>query len=180
MNLHEQIDRFLNKTPRFKVGIALLVLAVIIFSYLIVYKAGKSSGYSEGENYARTEITEKQKKTDQIIADSSIRESILRAEGEQLAVQNEILRAQTEAQAEILKANDVRIAGNAKKLNQIFEERKKTYENIDASPDDIHFQRRAVCRDALRAGFRLSDAFCNSASSGGNDRGNAAGFEGNP
>lgn len=74
--------------------------------------------------------------------------------------QNELLKVQNEAQAEILKANDSKLNGDAKKLDQILEQRKKQDEEISNSANDIDFQRCQLCQDCKRSGFQLSESFC--------------------
>lgn len=74
--------------------------------------------------------------------------------------QNDVLKLQNEAQAEILKANDKRLEGDAVKLNEILNKRKTTNEEISNSLNDYDYQRCQLCADCKRAGFSLSDSFC--------------------
>jgi hypothetical protein len=75
-----------------------------------------------------------------------------------LEAQNEELKQQNEVQAEILRANDAKLKGDAVKFTQLLEERNERIKNIDATnPDD---QLCGLCADAARSGFPLSLSTC--------------------
>lgn len=77
-----------------------------------------------------------------------------------LRKQNDILKIQNEARAEILKQNDARLSNDAKKINQILEERKKNVEKIANSADDLDYQRCELCFECERSGYKLSESYC--------------------
>lgn len=106
-------------------------------------------GSSKGREWADSKyLEEREKRIGQI--------AVLQDNEQKLAVENEKLRAQNEAQAEILTKNDAILAGDAKKFLELQKEREKKQNEIeDASDVDTIL---GVCNDAKRSGFDLS--FC--------------------
>jgi len=124
------------------IGIGLLVLLVL---FIIVYFWGAARGREVADSEY---LQDREQRIGQI--------AVLKDEAFKLGIENEKLRAQNEAQAEILIKNDALIAGDAKKFTQLQEERdKKENEIKDASDVDTKL---GLCNDAKRAGFNLS--FC--------------------
>lgn len=148
MNLHEQIDRFSARSPRQKVLAGGVVLAAIVAVLLGVFYLG----VSKGDGWADSRYLKDREQRMQQIARFEANEK-------QFAAENALLKKQNEATAEILKANDAKLAGDAKKFTDLLNERNKRYEEIDVDAD-FNSQLCGLCSDAVRSGFRLSDATC--------------------
>lgn len=157
MNAHEKLDSFLNSSPRVKAGIILAIIAAILLTLFIVFQFGKSRMMPQiaGEKSAKEIRLEKENEL------SQMREKGLRDDANKLLAQNEILKAQNEAQAEILTANGKRIDSvKVENLNKLSEKLNEKYDQISSSVDDVNVQRHHLCAEAASAGYKLSDEFC--------------------
>lgn len=124
----------------------LAVIAVIVLILGSVFWLGTQ----QGRDWADSEYLQERDKRDKVIAAHEANER-------ELAAENEVLRTQNEATAQILKqldaANDVKKAETFARLQ---DERKKKEDEIqNATPGDSI---NGLCDDAKRAGFTLS--FC--------------------
>lgn len=148
MNAHESLDRILAWAPRKKViavGIALLSIAIVLF---VAFRFGVN--YGEGWT-ADKYIRERDARLKEI--------ERYKANEIQLAAENSLLRKQNEATAEILKANDKKIAGDAAKFAELLSERAKRMQDIDLDKN-FDSQLCGICTDSAKAGFPLSEEFC--------------------
>lgn len=140
-NIHETIDRFGSLTPRVKLivgaGIALIVIA--LFAGVFYW------GVRSGDGWAESRYTRER--------DENLKK-IQKFEGneKQLAAENAMLKKQNEATAEILKANDAKLTGDATKFVDLLTERTKRNEAIDLD-NDFDTQLCALCDEGKRSGF---------------------------
>jgi hypothetical protein len=150
---HENLERFLSKAPLQKVGIVagtisliFLILAGMIFA---VYKIGVSNGAVIRNQKLENERNE-----------SILREKLIRAEAEKLAGVNDLLKAQNEAQSELLIQTEAkRNKENAEKLKEIFDIHQQKIEEIE-SETDVKNHIRRLCDEVKTAGYQLSDELC--------------------
>lgn len=147
-NIHEQIERFASQSPRFKTVAAVAVLAVIAGVLAFTFWLGVRSGDGWAESRYLQERDERMKKIERLLESER-----------QLGAENAFLRKENEAQAEILRANDARLALDAKKLDELRELRDEQIRTIDLD-NNFDSQLCGLCSDYERAGFRLSDAVC--------------------
>lgn len=125
-------------------GVALLALAFWL-------------GTRQGRDWADSKYLQDRDAREQVIAEHERKAAEHVAAEQQLAAQNDALKKQNEASAELLKqvdaANDVR---KAETFTRLQEERKRKSDEIqNADPAD---SLSGLCDDAKRAGFTLS--FC--------------------
>lgn len=149
MNLHEQIDRFLNQTPRFKVSVFLAVVGSVAAIFAFVFWLGVRSGDGWAERRYIKERDARLKAIEQYEHNAV-----------QLEAENALLKKQNELAADALKqADSARTHGDEKQLAALLEERTKRYEDIDL---DANFDSQlcGLCSDVARSGFRLSDSVC--------------------
>ncbi len=141
MNAHEILDRFLSRSPRSKVLTALAILIIVGAVIAGVFYLGVRSG----DGWASSRYV---KERDQL------QDTIRRHEDNerQLAGENALLKKQNEAAAEMLKANDAKLAGDATKFADILIERNRRYEDIDADRD-FDTELCMLCREGRSAGF---------------------------
>jgi hypothetical protein len=148
MNAHEVIDRFLARSPRYKITVTASVLAAIAGVLLLVFFAGARHGTEQADSkYLR----ERDDRMAQIAA--------YERNAAQLGAENALLKKQNEVTAGILKANDAKIAGDATKFAELLTERNKRYEDIDLD-SNFDSQLCGLCSDLASSGFGLSDATC--------------------
>jgi cell division protein FtsL len=131
-------------------GIALLLIILAIITASSLVSARWQSARFERESQSRTSEAWAAEQRAQEFERNALR----------YKAQNDLLRVQNEAQAEILKANDRKLEGDATKLVEILKERRETSERISQSIDDADHQRCSLCADARSAGFRLSAELC--------------------
>jgi hypothetical protein len=139
-------------SPRWKVfgGLALLiVLSGIITASSLIIDSWQSRKFEKkrSENEIKVWATEQKAKEFENLANK-------------YKAQNDLLKTQNEAQAEILKANDQRLNADAQNLTKILEQRKTTNEKISNSADDYDYQRCELCRECERSGYKLSANYC--------------------
>lgn len=131
-------------------GIALLIIiSVIITASSLITDSWRSKRFNNERLDQMTKVwaTEQKAKEFENLANK-------------YKAQNDLLKTQNEAQAEILKANDQRLNADAQNLTKILEQRKIENEKISNSADDINYQRCELCRECESSGYKLSDAFC--------------------
>lgn len=128
------------------------IILIVIASYVFVFWLGTQkarewadSEYLQERDKRMAEIAVLEKSAD----DHAKNESIL-------ATENSRLKMQNEATAEILKANDAKIAGDAQKFVDLQKQRELKGDEIQnaSGADSV----AGLCADAKRAGFALS--FC--------------------
>lgn len=155
MNLHRTIDRIAGGQPRIKVLSALAGFIFLLIAILIIFKLGEASGAKKASiDYYNTEQTNI-KRADE----SELKAKIARNQADRLAKSNHLLKQQIEIQAEVLRQNDARLAGNAQKLTKLLEERNHTFGEIEGVVE-IEEQIRRMCEDAKEAGFSFSEKLC--------------------
>lgn len=148
MNIHEQIDQFLEKTPRQKTWIIFSVLVAITAVFGFIFYLG----FQFGHGWADSDYLQEREKIMGKIAESETRAKVHEENETQLKAQNEILKKQNEATAEILKANDARIKGDAQKFEELNRQRTAKLEEINAD-NDYASQIKGICRDYRESGF---------------------------
>lgn len=136
------------KSPTFWVIVILLILIPVAFWFGTV----KSREWADSE-YLQDRI-ENEKKINQL--EQSANDAHTRADT--FAKENAGLKFQNEAQAEILKANDEKLRGDAKKLDELNDKRNQKNEEIANTPDADN--NCAACADFERAGFPLNNPEC--------------------
>ncbi len=151
MNVHEQIDRVGRWTPRTKIIVGLVAFALVIG---VLYAM-----FSFGSRLADHRYEQDRKARDARIAVLEANAARHEQNERELAAENALLRKQNEATAEILRANDRILEGNASNLTKLLTERNKRYEEIDAD-NDFDSQLCGMCSDFASSGFPLSDATC--------------------
>lgn len=152
MGIHENIDKLLNFSPRIRIACYLGFIVLLLVIILGIYKIGEYHGKLQVNRQIQQELD-----------DSKIREQGIRAEAENLAGINDVLRSQSEAQAKLLvEAETKRNKGNAEKLQKIFDERQKKINEIE-SEADLKKHVRSLCDEVKTAGYQMSDAFCSQA-----------------
>lgn len=125
-------------------GIA-LILGLVFWAGWSWSRAWADSEYLQERDKRMAEIAVLEKSADQHAE-----------KAEELAKENDRLKIQNEATAEILKTNDAKIAGDAQKFVDLQKQRELKENEIQSSSgaDSI----AGLCADAKRAGFSLS--FC--------------------
>ncbi len=155
MNPQTILDKFLSLTPRAKLIIAAIVLLILTGVPLAAYFAGKSAAQAEADSkYLRERDKNLQK-----IAEYETRAAQFVLNERQLAAENALLKKTNEAQAEILLANDKKLAGDADKFTELVLERNQRIADIDAD-SEFDSQVCGLCDDAKKSGFSLSKEFC--------------------
>lgn len=155
----QQID---NKTPKEKkvlFGVAVFIILAVLAG---VYYLGAVSwrGFSDSKYLKEREAALKRADDAEKRAAEYEQAGNAHLETEKkLAAENELLKKQNEATAEILKQNDARIAGDASKFDDLVKERQKRLDDINAD-GDVSSQVCGLCEDAERSGFKLSAEFC--------------------
>jgi septal ring factor EnvC (AmiA/AmiB activator) len=152
MGLQSLANNFDAKTPGAKAGVvAIFILIVLVFVALLLF-LGSRLGRSWADSEYLQQRDENLKKIAVLQASAD-----QHAQNEQtLAKENERLKAQNEATAEILKQNDAKIAGDAKKFEDLQNQREQKQNEIQNANDTD--TRAGLCADAKSAGFNLS--FC--------------------
>lgn len=146
---HETLEKYLSLSPRGKIISILIFIIIILVIVLTIFKYGESVG--------KTRVNQK---IQQELEDSQIREAGIRADAEKLAGQNDLLKAQNEAQADLLiEAETKRNKENAEKLKQIFDDHQEKLDEIQ-SETDVKNSIRNLCAEAKATGYNLSEKFC--------------------
>jgi hypothetical protein len=153
MNL---LELFKSLTRGRQIMLGVIIPIILMASCFIAGRIGNSFGESRASKRFEELLTEKQKALETALNERDR----FKAEATRLQGQNELLRQQEEATAEVLRANDKRLAGDSAKLQKLNEERKANYEKIENFVD-VNHRRCDVCDDYARAGFKLSAEFCN-------------------
>lgn len=153
MITHENLEKFLSMTPGKKVlavVVVNLVLIGMVLSFAVtLYRIGEKNGKNQINQQIKLELE-----------DSQIREQMLRDSAEKLAGQNDLLKMQTEAQAEILDAaKDKQAREQAENLNKISVRHQQKIEEIN-SEEDLRTATRAMCAEYKAEGYKLSDKLC--------------------
>jgi hypothetical protein len=162
MSLTQFANKFDEGTTKQKfvsVGILFLVVALVLAG---VFYWGSVSGRGWADSKYLREREENLKKVDEAIkrADEADARANERIENEkQLSAENQLLKKQNEAVAEILKANDAKLVGDARKFDDLVKQRQDKFDEIDADKD-FDAQVCGLCADAEKSGFKLSAAFC--------------------
>lgn len=153
MTLIEKSKIFWNTLPR---GQKWFAVAVVIGFILFNLSGWITASFSEWKHRRFLEqVAEKDKKVEKNLAERDK----FKVEADKLKIENSLLRQQQEATAEVLRANNKKLEGDAEKLKLINEERQKKYEEINRDVD-VTVRRCTVCADYARAGFKLSAEFC--------------------
>ena len=141
---------FLERRPMWqKVGIVIGGIALILGGVFWL-------GLSWGRSWADSEYLQQREENMKAIALAEKSADDHAAKAAEFEKENNRLRAQNEATAEILKANDARIAGDAQKFVDLQKQRELKGDEIqNASGAD---SLAGLCADAKRSGFELS--FC--------------------
>lgn len=150
MNAHEAIDRLGSKSPRFKIGLALVIAAVIIGALV----GAGVIGYRWAKSNAEAERTSQDDKI-----------AVLTASGEQrlanvaqLVAENALLKKQNEAKAESqVQADTTRERKALADQANLDAERAEKFSEIDADKN-FESQLRATCEEYRKKNFKLS--FC--------------------
>jgi uncharacterized protein HemX len=149
MNIHEKIEAFLNSSAKTKWGAGVFVLTFIALMLGGAYWLGQI----HAREAADSEYLQKREETLQKARDAEIRANFYLEESQKHAKENEALKRQNEIQAEILRANDAQIKGDARKLDEIFQEGQRRNEEIISDTRDVDAQFCSLCNELKSAGF---------------------------
>ncbi len=152
MGAHEKLESFLQLSPRWKLIIVGTFIVLVIASIIGIYLYGKSVGKSNINQRIQQELD-----------DSIVREQGIRAEAEQLAGQNDLLRSQNQAQADLLiESESKRNKESAEKLKEIFDRHQQKINEIETERD-VKNAVRSLCQEVKETGRQLSREFCSQA-----------------
>jgi uncharacterized protein HemX len=153
MGLQRYVDKFDSQTPRKKAGTVVIVILVM----LIIAAALIGLGTYLGHQWADSKFLQEREQRLQQMAVLQASADQHAANEQKLAAQNEQLKQQNEAAAEILAKNDAKIAGDAQKFADDLKKQREQKENEIQNTSDAD-TRAGLCADAKSAGFNLS--FC--------------------
>lgn len=153
MNFFDKTKIFWNTLPRGQKWFAAAAISGFILFNLSGWLMASWSEFRHNQF-----VREVAAKENQIAKDLAERDRY-KAEADKFKTENSLLKQQQEATAEILRANDKKLEGDAEKLTLINKERQEKYEEIN-SDVDVNVRRCTVCDDYGRAGFKLSAEFC--------------------
>lgn len=148
MNIHEQIDRFLNLNARPKRIIIFSILLVIF----VILAATFYLGFNFGHGWADSDYLEERQKRMEQIQELETRAKVHEVYESKLLRENAVRKKQNEATAEILRSVDEKTRGDVQKLEQLTKEREKQIDQINSDNDYLN-QIRGICQDYKEAKF---------------------------